>query len=102
MALSTDDMEGSRGGDEDDEEEIDNDDLEETMASLSNKDVRKFLSTLSMDEAIALARECVLEAHGDELKTHGDENQSSGGTIGIGMGGALLRPSLPTAKILKF
>ena len=72
------------------------------MASLSNKDVRKFLCALSMDEAIALARECVLEVYGDELKTHGDENQSSDGTIGIGMGGALLRPSLPTAKILQF
>ena len=99
------DMEGSRGGDDYDEEEIDNDVLEETMASFSNNDAKKFLRTLSMDEAIALARDCVLKVYEDELKMHQDENQSSdadeendkpaksgdGFRSTIGMGGAVLR-----------
>lgn len=115
MTSST-DMEGSRGDDEYDEEEIENDDLGETMASLSNEDVKKFLRTLSMDEAIALARDCVLKVYEDELNMHEDGNQSSDADeekdkpaksgydfrSTIGMGGAVLRPSVPTAKILKF
>lgn len=106
------DMEGSRGGDEHNEEEIYNDDLEETIASLSNRDVKKFLGSLSMDEAISLARECVLKVYEDELKRYEDEKQSSDADeeksnpdfdfrSNIGMGGAVLRPSVPTAKILK-
>ena len=105
-------MEGSRGGDEHNEEEIYNDDLEETIASLSNRDVKKFLGSLSMDEAISLARECVLKVYEDELKRYEDEKQSSDADeeksnpdfdfrSNIGMGGAVLRPSVPTAKILK-
>ena len=115
MTSST-DMEGGRGGDDFDEEEIDNDVLEETMASLSNNDAKKFLRTLSMDEAIALARDCVLKVYEGELKMHQDENRSSdadeenhkpaksgyGFRSTIGMGGAVLRPSVHTAKVIKF
>ena len=112
------DMKGSRGdeeGDDDDdeeEEESDADDLKEAMASLSNQDVKKFLRSLSMNEAIALARDCVLKVYEDELRMCEDGNQSSGADEEkesgfdirsiISIGGAVLRPSAPTAKIIKF
>jgi len=101
------------GGDDDNDEEDDNDDVEEAMASLSNPDVKKYLRSLSVDEAIALVKDCVLKVYEDELKMYEDGQQSSDadgekGKSGfdarnvIGMGGAVLQPNVPTAKILKF
>uniref|UniRef100_A0A7S0AR99 Uncharacterized protein n=1 Tax=Minutocellus polymorphus TaxID=265543 RepID=A0A7S0AR99_9STRA len=95
------------------EEENDDGEIEEAMASLTNQDVKKFLLSLSMDEAIALAQKCVLKVYENELKKNDSSEPKSSGadkkedkagsdsrTI-ISMGGAVLRPKTPTAKILE-
>ena len=106
--------------DEEEEEDFDDDGIDDGMASLTNQDVKKFLLSLSVDEAIALAQKCVLKVYEDELKlpahnTCNDEqdpsdadkkedNNKPGSDFDsraiISMGGAVLRPSAPTAKIL--
>jgi 20S proteasome alpha/beta subunit len=112
---------------EDDEEEEENDDdgIDDGMASLTNQDVKKFLLSLSVDEAIALAQKCVLKVYEEEeeelkLPAHDNDEQDPSDAADkkeeddkpggsdfdsrarsiISMGGAVLRPSAPTAKIL--
>ena len=105
--------------DDDEEEENGDDGIDDGMASLTNQDVKKFLLSLSVDEAIALAQNCLLKVYEEELKLPAQDNDeqdpsdaddktedkpgssdfdSQARSI-ISTGGAVLRPK-GTAKIL--